>query len=84
MKNRLLLIVLLCFFHFIMSAQKKADNPVVTFEKLWSTFNDRYANFELKQVDWNDTYKKYRPQITQVSYLMVKFLILLKEKEESQ
>ncbi len=65
MKNRLLLIVLLCFSHFIMSAQKKADNPVLTFEKLWSEFNDRYANFELKQVEWNDTYKKYRPQITE-------------------
>jgi carboxyl-terminal processing protease len=46
------------------SAQNKKSDPIFNFEKLWSEFNDRYANFELKAVNWNEIYKKYRPLVT--------------------
>lgn len=67
MKNKLLLILLLCISFTTIRAQKKADNPVITFEKLWTEFNERYANFDLKSINWDDTYKIYKPQITENS-----------------
>lgn len=39
------------------------NNPIKNFEQLWKTFDLRYANFELKQVDWNAIYSRYRPSI---------------------
>jgi len=49
------------------SAQNSKDDPVYNFELLWSEFNQRYANFELKGVDWQEMYDKYRPQINENS-----------------
>ena len=46
------------------SQQKEVNSPVKNFEKLWQTFNLRYANFELKQVDWDEVYQKYRPLVS--------------------
>lgn len=43
----------------------EVDLPVKNFEKLWNEFNDRYANFELKAVDWNEVYKKYRSRVNE-------------------
>ncbi len=45
-------------------AQSKAKDPIRNFEHLWNRFNDRYANFELKGVDWEEVYKQYRPMVT--------------------
>ncbi|MEM1219291.1 MAG: S41 family peptidase [Bacteroidota bacterium] len=45
-------------------AQSKAKNPIRNFEHLWNRFNDRYANFELKGVDWQQVYEEYRPMVT--------------------
>jgi carboxyl-terminal processing protease len=39
-------------------------DPQKNFESLWKTFNDRYPFFELRHVDWNAQYARYRPQIT--------------------
>ena len=47
--------------------QNSKDDPVQNFETLWSEFNLRYANFELKSVNWQDIYTQYRPQITENS-----------------
>lgn len=44
-------------------SQDQIDNPLENFEKLWQDFNDNYAFFELKNVDWNETYQKYRPLV---------------------
>jgi len=35
-----------------------------TFETLWLTFEDNYAFFKLRNIDWKDTYLKYRPTVT--------------------
>lgn len=39
-------------------------DPIRNFEALWLTFRDRYPFFELRQVDWNEQYKLYRPQVS--------------------
>lgn len=62
---KLILTSIFLFFSLSVSAQNSKDNPINNFEKLWTEFNNRYANFELKNVDWQDTYDKYRPQITE-------------------
>ncbi|MBT9393495.1 S41 family peptidase [Hymenobacter sp. NST-14] len=38
--------------------------PEQSFEQFWQTFRDHYAFFPLKQVDWDATYRAYRPLIT--------------------
>ncbi|GAA4275102.1 S41 family peptidase [Aquimarina gracilis] len=63
-KNTLFLLLTLLVVHSSI-AQSKIDEPIKNFEKLWSEFNDRYANFELKKVNWNQVYKKYRSLINE-------------------
>jgi len=48
----------------------KADNllfestPTATFEHLWHTFNDHYAFFEKRGVDWQNQYALLRPEVS--------------------
>jgi carboxyl-terminal processing protease len=37
----------------------------VNFDVLWQTFEDHYAFFNLRQVDWKLLRNKYRPQVTE-------------------
>lgn len=39
-------------------------DPVTLFHIVWHTFNEQYAFFELRGVDWDAEYKKWRPQVT--------------------
>jgi len=39
------------------------DNPVSNFESLWHTFNENYASFELRGIDWEKMKEKYRPKL---------------------
>ncbi|MCG7534265.1 serine hydrolase [Pseudoalteromonas sp. OOF1S-7] len=39
------------------------DDPVANFEYFWHTFNDYYAFFALRDIDWQAAYTTYRPQI---------------------
>lgn len=58
---------LLCLlFPFVAPAQQPAtlSPPEQSFEQLWQAFRDHYAFFPLKQVDWDATYRTYRPRIT--------------------
>ena len=41
----------------------RVQEPVRNFDKLWNEFNDRYSFFELKNIDWQESYTKYRPLI---------------------
>jgi len=36
----------------------------LNFEVFWQTFEDNYAFFEFKGVDWKETYSKHRPRVT--------------------
>ena len=37
--------------------------PEKTFETLWLTFEDHYAFFKLRNIDWKKTYELYRPTV---------------------
>ncbi|QNH61737.1 S41 family peptidase [Hymenobacter sediminicola] len=38
--------------------------PEQSFEQFWQTFRDNYAFFPLKQVNWEASYRTFRPRIT--------------------
>lgn len=40
-----------------------SDDPVLNFEVLWHTFDEHYAFFSERQIDWQRIRVKYRPQI---------------------
>ena len=40
------------------------SKPELNFEVLWHTFEDNYAFFKLRNIDWHEVYKVYRPQLT--------------------
>ena len=42
----------------------KSTNPVENFEALWKVFNERYAFFDVRGVDWQKQKEAYRPQVT--------------------
>src|SRR3954469_7188882 len=39
------------------------SKPELNFEVLWHTFEDNYAFFKLRNIDWYTTYHTYRPLI---------------------
>lgn len=40
-------------------------DPVLNFETLWHTFDQHYAFFEQRGVDWDAVYDTYRPKVTE-------------------
>ncbi|MEL6810806.1 MAG: S41 family peptidase [Bacteroidota bacterium] len=46
------------------TAQARINDPEFNFEVMWKTFDDHYAYFQLRKIDWDHMYKKYRPMIT--------------------
>ncbi|WP_203294009.1 S41 family peptidase [Luteirhabdus pelagi] len=65
MARKIMVLHLLLSFASLFAQVDRIDNPVKNFDKLWSVFNDRYANFELKNVNWDSVYKAYRPLINE-------------------
>lgn len=41
------------------------NSPVENFMTLWNTFNERYAPFEQRNVNWNDIFDLFRPQVSE-------------------
>ena len=39
------------------------DNPVSNFDALWDTFDENYASFNLREIDWEKMKEKYRPKL---------------------
>jgi carboxyl-terminal processing protease len=39
------------------------SKPELNFEVLWHTFEDNYAFFKLRHIDWKKAYKTYRPLV---------------------
>ncbi|WP_289662700.1 S41 family peptidase [Flavobacterium panacagri] len=60
----LLIVMLLFSLSFYSQNSKKLSRPEQDFETFWTTFKNNYAFFDLKKVDWEESYKKYRPQVT--------------------
>jgi carboxyl-terminal processing protease len=60
---------------FILTSSIFGQNPVTSpkdtslsmpeknFETLWLTFEDHYAFFKLRNIDWKKTYEQYRPTV---------------------
>tara|TARA_B100001123_G_scaffold412978_1_gene510877 strand:+ start:4243 stop:5325 length:1083 start_codon:yes stop_codon:yes gene_type:complete len=44
--------------------KKQTNDPEANFEQLWQIFNKRYAFFKLRNVDWAQQYKIFRPKVT--------------------
>lgn len=40
------------------------SDPEHNFEQFWNHYKDRYAFFEPKGIDWDATYRQYRPMVT--------------------
>jgi len=40
------------------------NDPKHNFNVFWNTFNEQYASFDLKKVDWNQVYNTYEPKVT--------------------
>ncbi len=65
MKNyTLIYILLLSLWTPHLFAQQKSGEAIKNFELVWNLFNDSYASFEEKNIDWQAVYEQYRPQIT--------------------
>lgn len=45
--------------------EQPANNPEAVFENLWTTFNEEYAPFEERNVDWKAQYNKFRPMVNE-------------------
>lgn len=43
--------------------KEPANDPTGNFESLWQTFNEKYAVFNQRGVDWNALYNTYRPLV---------------------
>ena len=67
MKNYKYLILILSIV--LMSCENKffepepENNPEALFEELWSTFNTDYAPFEERNVNWDEQYSLFRPEV---------------------
>lgn len=53
-----------------------ANNPEAIFENLWQTFNENYAPFEERKVDWSVLYNTYRPLVSSQTHEDSLFAIL--------
>lgn len=43
---------------------ERTDDPELNFEVLWQTFDQHYAFFDERNVDWDAVYNEFRPRIT--------------------
>ncbi|HYH14578.1 MAG TPA: hypothetical protein VD794_05135, partial [Flavisolibacter sp.] len=61
---KLLTLFIGVFTTAISQSTKTLSTPEKDFETFWQTFNDHYAFFQLKGVNWDSTYARYRPRVT--------------------
>jgi C-terminal processing protease CtpA/Prc len=47
-----------------MLGEEPKQNPESTFEYLWSTINDHYGLFEVKQLDWDEIHAEFSPLVS--------------------
>ncbi len=46
-------------------SKNQRNDPFYNFDVLWNTFNDQYAYFETRNVDWQKSYDTYRSKINE-------------------
>jgi len=70
MKNTIIYITAIFVSLSLISCEKlilgedEVNEPINNFELLWNDFNEHYALFEVRGLDWNSMYETYRPMIT--------------------
>lgn len=42
----------------------ESNDPEHIFELIWKDFDEHYALFDIKHINWDDSYTEYRPQVT--------------------
>ncbi len=66
-------------------SKKNLNNSMYNFEVLWHTFNEQYAYFKERRVDWQKSYEKYRRLInnqTKRAELFATFYQMLEDLED--
>ncbi len=65
MKQSLYIFPLIAFLSCSGLFEEEPNNdPVGNFESIWSTFDQHYAVFQERGVDWNEQYSTFRPQVS--------------------
>lgn len=59
-------------------AYSQSNKSVETFEECWSFFNESYASFEEKGIDWDAVYKDFKPQVNANTTSDELFILLTK------
>jgi carboxyl-terminal processing protease len=47
------------------TSNKINNDPKHNFQVFWGTFNDHYASFDIKDINWNEVYKEYEPKVNE-------------------
>jgi hypothetical protein len=63
MKRILVFLFVCCYSAITLAAPFSKNDPVHNFEVFWQLFNERYAHFETREVDWKKQYDLYRPMV---------------------
>lgn len=56
-------VMLVCGCGSTLVGDDPQDDPESLFEQFWTSYDRYYAHFELKEVNWNEVYEKYRRQV---------------------
>lgn len=66
MRKQLIKIIggLLCVIALSIDGFGQVNNPVKNFEAFWNLFNDSYASFEEKGVDWMKMHDNFSPRVS--------------------
>lgn len=67
MKNKFIIPLLLVVFFLtsceslVFQEEASSKDPFKNFDYMWNECNEKYSYFELKNIDWNQVKRKYRP-----------------------
>lgn len=53
----------LVVFHQVIAQHPVDKDPIVNFRAFWQSYQDSYATFDMKQVDWQQQYIRYAPMV---------------------
>lgn len=57
-------ILVLIFLNGVFAQNYPKLDPIYNFDQLWTEFNDRYASFDIREINWDHIYDQYRKEVT--------------------
>lgn len=63
MKRALLFTLILMSYVLTQAKPLPKTSPERNFEAFWHIFNQHYAHFENRKLDWNEQYQRFRPKV---------------------